>query len=120
MFQLNLGAPFKPDFGLSGAVAPAPQHSDHDKTVAPTRLFENHEEAITSSRGTEKRQSPIARTGDKLRMVRAIGSMQSAGREQPMVSAASYPPLQKTQEPALSVVEGTGHPQLRNGKKRQV
>ena len=45
--------------------------ADYDKTVAPTRLFENHEEAITSPRGTEKRQSPIARTGDKVQMVRA-------------------------------------------------
>jgi hypothetical protein len=57
--------------------------ADHDKREAPTRLFENHEEAITIPRcGTEKRQSPIARTGDKVQIVRAIGTMQAAGLRQ--------------------------------------
>ena len=36
-----------------------------------------------------------------------------------MVQAVSYPPLPKTQEPALSGVEGTGHPQFRNGKEKR-
>ena len=40
----------------------------------------------------------------------------------PIVSAASLPPLQKTQEPALSGVEGTGHPRFRfeKGKSKPV
>ena len=38
---------------------------------------------------------------------------------EPVVSAVSLPPLQRTQEPALSGVEGTGHPNFRFGKVSQ-
>ena len=71
--------------------------ADDYKTVALSRLFENGEEPVASLGRTEKRQSPIARPGDKVQMVRTVSAMQAAGHEQPMLSAVSYPPLQKSQ-----------------------
>jgi len=43
-------------------------------------------------------QTPIAGTSDKVQVMRTVSAMQSAGHEQPIVSAASYPPLPKSQE----------------------
>ena len=38
-----------------------------------------------------------------MQMVRAVGSMQAAGHENLMISAASYPPSQKSEDGAPSV-----------------
>src|SRR5207249_3291039 len=55
MFQLNLGAPFKPDFGLIGAVAPASQHSR-------PRQNGNADASVRESRGSDHEP---ARNGEK-------------------------------------------------------
>jgi len=72
--------------------------SHHYETVSLPRLFENGEKPVARPLRVQKRQAPITRTGDKVQVMRAVGSMQAAGHEQSMVSAASYPPLQKSQE----------------------
>src|SRR5437899_9457606 len=79
--SLTPGSPIQARFWVEWGSCRHNNIADHDKTTAPTCLFENHEEPITSPRGAEKRQSPIARPGDKVQMVRAIGSMRSAGHE---------------------------------------
>jgi hypothetical protein len=71
--------------------------ADNDKTVTLPRLLENFQEAVTRFSRIEERQSPITRAGDKLQMVSAVSTMQAGGHGKPMVSAASFPPLQKTQ-----------------------
>jgi hypothetical protein len=92
--------------------------ADDDKAITLARLFQDREESVPGARRTEEGQSPVAGTRNKVQVMRTVRAMQARGHDKAIVSAASYPPLQKTQEPALSVVEGTGHPQFRNGKEK--
>ena len=71
--------------------------SDHDETVALAHLLKDRQETVAVRGSTEKRQTSIAGTGDKVQVMCALGAMQSAGHEHLMVSAASCPPLRKTQ-----------------------
>jgi len=52
--------------------------SDDYETVALPRLFQDGEETVAVSRGTEKRQSPVTRTSDKVQVMGAVSAMQTA------------------------------------------
>jgi len=84
--------------------------SDHHKAVPLTRLLKNRKEAVASLRRIQQRQSLVTRTGDKVQVVRAVGAMQARGHNNPMISAASYPPLQKAQ--------GRGTHSFETGRKK--
>ncbi|HTS07898.1 MAG TPA: hypothetical protein VMP68_20160 [Candidatus Eisenbacteria bacterium] len=71
--------------------------ADHDKAVTLARLFEDGEESVPCSRGTKERQSPPTGTGDKVQMICAVRAMQTRRHNKAIVSAASFPPLQRTQ-----------------------
>jgi len=51
---------------------------DHE-SITPPRLFQNREEAVAAARAAQKRQSPVARPGDKVQVIAAVTAMQSAG-----------------------------------------
>jgi hypothetical protein len=72
--------------------------SDDHKTVTLSGLFESRKEAVAAARGVEKWQAPTAGIGDKVQVMSAVSAMQTAGHDNPMVSAASFPPLHRTQE----------------------
>ena len=66
--------------------------------------------------------SPTPRVPRPSRSLRGAGTTNACAtgivrKGQRLASAASYPPLQRTQEPALSKVEGTGHPQQDGANK---
>jgi hypothetical protein len=69
----------------------------YHETVTLARLFQNREEAVATTSGTEERQSPVAGASDKVQVMSAVSTVQSAGHSKPIVAAASYPPLQNTQ-----------------------
>src|SRR5208282_5018290 len=72
--------------------------ADDYETVTLAGLFENRQERVTAARGAQKRQSAVTGGSDKVQVMSAVSSMQAAGHSKPMVQAASYPPLQRTQE----------------------
>jgi hypothetical protein len=91
---------------------------DHESVFLPS-LFGDGKEAVARARHIEEWQPVIARVSNKMQVMRTVSTMQAGRHNNPMLSAASFPPLQKSQEPALSVVEGTGHLQFRNRKKKE-
>ncbi len=72
--------------------------SNDYKAVTLASLFEYREEATAAASGVEEWQAPIAGTSDKVQIMSAVSAVQTDGHDKSMVSAASYPPLQKTQE----------------------
>ena len=88
--------------------------SDDDETVALASLFENREELIAAPRRTKKRQAAVAGGSDKVQVVSAVDAMQAAGHNKPMVQAASYPPLQRTQGRGTQS-SGTGNARQKGG-----
>jgi hypothetical protein len=74
--------------------------SDNHEPVTLAGLFENVEEAVTAARGAEKRQSPIARTGDKVQMMRAVSAMQSARHENHGTDSISTRPCKERKDGA--------------------
>jgi hypothetical protein len=61
-------------------------------------LFENSKEAVARAWRVEEWQTVIARVSNKMQVMRTISTMQAGRHDNPMVSAVSYPPLQKSQE----------------------
>jgi hypothetical protein len=91
--------------------------SDDYESVLLPRLFENGKEAVARTGCVEEWQAVIARASDKVQVMRTISTMQAGRHDKLMVSAASYPPLQKTQERGTRSFEtgrrelkGMGHP----------
>jgi hypothetical protein len=84
--------------------------SHQHEAVALARLFHNREEAVAASRAAEERASPVARTSDKVQVMRAISAMQSAGHVKPHRTGSTVPALAKNAR--------TGHPRFRNGKTK--
>src|SRR5208282_127190 len=72
--------------------------TDHDKAITLPRLFKNFEEAVGRLCRVEERQPSITRASDKVQMVSTVGAVEADGDDKPIESAASYPPLYKTQE----------------------
>ena len=83
--------------GRDDAVLVHDDVADHDEAVTLPRLFEDGEESVPCSRGTKERQSPPTPASDKVQVMCAERAMQTRRHDRTMVSAASYPPLQKTQ-----------------------
>ena len=89
-----------PDFGFRQKQVNVFRHHDIPddyEAITLARLFQNRDEGVAAEPGLQKRQSPVARASDKVQVMSAIGPMQAAGHDRPMVQAASYPPLQRTQ-----------------------
>ena len=91
--------------------------SDDYESVLLPRLFENGKEAVARTGCVEEWQAVIARASDKVQVMRTISTMQAGRHDKLMVSVASYPPLQKTQERGTRSFEtgrrelkGMGHP----------
>ncbi len=58
-------------------------HISHDyEAIALAGLFQNREEAVAAARSVEKRQSPIARAGDKVQVMGAVAAMQAAWHDE--------------------------------------
>jgi RHS repeat-associated protein len=83
--------------------------ADDHEAIALASLLQDREEAVAAVCGAQKRQSPVARAGDKVQVMSAVTAVQADGHSKPMVTAASYPPLQKTQ--------GRGTPSFAMGKR---
>jgi hypothetical protein len=49
--------------------------SDDHESVALPGLFQNRKKTVAGSRGIKKWKSPVARTSNKVQVMRAIGSM---------------------------------------------
>jgi hypothetical protein len=86
--------------------------ANRDKAITLARLFQDREESVPGSRRTEEGQSPVAGTSDEVQVVRTVRAMQARGHDKTIVSAASYPPLQKTQ--------GRGTRSFETGKKKSL
>jgi len=71
---------------------------DNHEPVTLARLFQNREEAVAAARRAQKRQSPVARAGDKVQMMGAVTAMQSAGHNKPNGSRSIVPALRKQRE----------------------
>jgi hypothetical protein len=84
--------------------------ADDHEAVTLASLFENVKEGIATARVAQKRQSPVAGTGDKVQVMSAVGAMQSAGHDKAHDIGSIAPALAKNAR--------TGHPPLRNGKRR--
>ena len=93
--------------------------SDHHKAVANARLFKNRKKAVPRLRGVQQRQSPITRRSDKVQVMSAVGTMQAAGHDKPMLQAASYPPLRQAQGGLLQRSQERGTRRSGTGKKKQ-
>ena len=72
--------------------------SDYHEAVLLPRLFENGKEAVACARSIEEGQTVIARVGDEVQVLRTVRAMQAGRHDNLMLSAASFPPLQKSQE----------------------
>ena len=72
--------------------------ADDHEPVALAYLLENRKKTVAAARECEKREASIAGAGDKVQMTAAIEATQTAGHDKLIVSAASCPPLQKSQE----------------------
>ena len=83
--------------------------SHHHKSVTLPRLLKDGEEAVSRWRRVQQGPAAVAGTRDKVQVMRAVSAMQAA-RRYSMVSAASYPPLQKSQ--------GRGTRSFEMGKKK--
>ena len=84
--------------------------TDHHEAVALPSLFEHGEEAVAAARGTKQRQAAVAGTRDKVQMMSALVTMQSARHDKLSLPAASPPTLAKNAR--------MGHPRFRYGKGR--
>src|SRR5208282_3831846 len=103
--------------------------ADNHEALALPSLLQNREQAVAAGGGVKKRQAPVARASDKVQVMGTVSTMQSTGHTKPIVPAASYPPLQKTQgqgTPSFGTgkkneTEGwaTRHPQFRNGNEKR-
>ena len=71
--------------------------SDDYEPVFLPRLFEDRKEAVACAWRIEEWQTVIARVSDKVQVLRTIRAMQTGRHDNLMVSAASYPPSQKSQ-----------------------
>src|SRR5438270_3684022 len=60
-------------------------------------LFENRQQSVAPAPVAQKRQSPVARTDDKVQVMGAISAMQAARHDNKIVQAASPPALAKKQ-----------------------
>ena len=74
-----------------------------------TSLFKHGKEAVAASSRPKKRETPVARTRDKVQVMRAIVAMQAARHDKLNVPAASQPTLAKSAR--------MGHPISVMGKK---
>jgi hypothetical protein len=70
---------------------------DHEPVLLP-RLFEYYKESFACARRIEEGQTVIARVRDKVQVIGTISPMQAGRHDNLMLSAASFPPLQKSQE----------------------
>src|SRR3981081_2332168 len=84
--------------------------SHNYEPIALAGLFQNREEVVAVARAAQTRQSPVARTGDKVQVMGAVTAMQAARHDKQIVQAASLP--------ALANNARTGHPPFRNGKEK--
>jgi hypothetical protein len=69
-----------------------------------TGLFQNREEAVAAVCAAQKRQSPVAGTGDKVQVMSAVGAMQAAGHDKQHGTGRIVP--------ALANNARTGHPSV--------
>jgi len=97
------------------------RHDDiaHDhEPITFAGLFQNQEEAVATAPGAQKRQSPVARAGDKVQVMGAVGAMQAAWHDtQNSTGSIAARPCKQRKDGAPSVperegkaIEKLGHP----------
>jgi hypothetical protein len=80
------------------------------EAITSPRLFQDREEAITASRGLQRRQALVAGTSDKVQVMGTVSAMQSTGHDNPHGTVSIVPALAKSAR--------AGHPEFWNGKER--
>src|SRR5271154_5688680 len=72
------------DLGFRDEQVNVPGHDDitHDyEAIALAGLFENREKPVTAPGGAQKGQSPVAGASDKVQVMSAVGTVQTAGHD---------------------------------------
>ena len=80
--------------------------SHYHELIALPRLFENGEESVTGSCGLQQWQSVVARTSDKVQMVRTVSTMQAAGHNSLCYRQPRTRPCKKRKDGAPAVSKG--------------
>ena len=70
--------------------------ADDHETAAQPSLFKHRKETVAAARRAKKWETPIARTRDKVQVMRAIVAVQAARHNKLSVPAASQPTLAKS------------------------
>jgi hypothetical protein len=80
--------------------------SHNYEAIALAGLLQNREEDIAAACRVQKRQSPIARAGDKVQVMGAVGPMQAAWHDKPNpTSSIAARPCKKRKDGAPNVPE---------------
>ncbi len=85
--------------------------TDDDETVAQPSLFQHGKEAVAAARRAKKWETPIARTRDKVQVMRAIVAVQAPRG----ITSLAY---QQHRSPPLQKAQGWGTHSFVMGKKK--